>query len=112
MASRRLQADRPQQRAALDRPPPADQIAPPVAGPVVDRAQEDRRVGVWHMGEARRLVVDRELSHSLGQALDRVGVHFAGRHRADATATYTHTLARGYHQTVESMPSSSSTGFV
>ena len=89
LAPRRLEPHGPEQRAALERPLPADQITATVAGPVVDRAEEDRRVRVGDMGEARRLVVDRELSHPLGHALDRLGVHLAGRHRASATAIAT-----------------------
>ena len=45
------QPDRPHQLAALERPLAVDAVRAPVAGPVVDRAQEERRVGVGDVGE-------------------------------------------------------------
>src|SRR6185295_1847124 len=101
-AAGRLKPHRPEQRAALERPDPGNQVPAPVAGPVVDRAQEQRRSWIRDLRETRRLVGIRELAHSLGHSLDRLLMHPRPERRRVA----------GYHQTTESMPSSSSTGFV
>jgi hypothetical protein len=69
---------------------------------VVDRAQEQRRIWIRDVRETRRLIGLRELPHSLGDSLDRLRMHPRPQRRRVA----------GYHQTTESMPSSSSTGFV
>ena len=64
-----------------------------VAGLVIDRAEEQGGVGIGNVVEGRRLVVESQLTDARGSALER---------------------SRGapYHQTVESSPSSSSTGVV
>jgi hypothetical protein len=67
---------------------------------MVDRAQEQRRVWVGDLGEVRGLVPFAELAHTRRRPSD--GLRRWGGGRGGS----------GYHQKVESIPSSSSSGVV
>ena len=96
------QPERPEQGAALVRALAVDQVRLGVAGLVVDRSQEERRVGVGDLREVGRLVVGRELLDARDDAVQCV----------ESAFTKERLREPGYHQTVESMSSSSSIGFV
>ena len=90
---------RPHIRAALERPVAVHHVFAAVSGAVVDRAEEQGRVRVGHLRERGRPVAAGQLSHLRGDErseLPVLGEAGGGR----------------YHQKVESMPSSSSIGFV
>ena len=82
--ARRRQADRPHQRAALERPLAVDEVTIPIAGAMVDGTEEGRGVGIGDVREIGRLVGAEQLAHTDDdQALERG--RLCRRHEPDAT---------------------------